>query len=224
MRPSGRTRATDDAGKQERRAAILGAAEALVATHGRALASVAEMARHAGVAKGTVYLYFRTREEIFLALHGRWLARMFDRFDALFDGRRLDGAVIGREMAAAMCAEAHGLMLATTCHSVMETHIQMEPVLAFRAGLAARLASSGRLLERRFTRLKRGAGARLLVRAYALTLGLWQLMDRSSRWREMEALPGMEVFRGDYPVELEAALTAYWRGALDRPARAKRAP
>jgi|APFre7841882724_1041349.scaffolds.fasta_scaffold00659_2 AcrR family transcriptional regulator len=219
-----RTRATDDARKQERRAAILGAAEALVAAHGRALAPVAEMARHAGVAKGTVYLYFRTREEIFLALHGRWMARMFDRFDALFDGRRLDGAVIGREMAAAMCAEAHGLMLANACHSFMETHVEMQPVLEFRAGLAGRLASSGRLLEKRFARLKRGAGARLLVRAYALTLGLWQLMDHSSRWHEMQALPGMDVFRGDYPEELDAALTAYWRGALGDQARARRTP
>lgn len=218
-----RSRASSPTEKHERRSAILAAAQSLVAAHGRAIASVAEVAREAGVAKGTVYLYFRTREEIFLALHGAWMGRMFDRFDALFDGRRLDGAAIGREMSAAMCSERHGLMLATTCHSVMETHIEMEPVIAFRTGLAARLASSGRLLERRFTRLKRGAGARLLVRAYALTLGLWQLMDRSARWREIEAMPGMEVFRGDYPEELEAALTAYWRGALDRPRRSRRA-
>jgi len=217
-----RTRAVSETEKQERRAAILGAAESLVTAHGRAVASVAEVAQHAGVAKGTVYLYFRTREEIFLALHGLWMGRMFDRFDALFDGRRLDGAVIGREMAAAMCSERHGLMLATTCHSVMETHIEFEPACAFRAGLATRLAGSGRLLEKAFPRLKRASGARLLVRAYALTLGLWQLMDTSSRWREMEALPGMEVFRGDYREELQAALVAFWRGALDGAATPRR--
>jgi AcrR family transcriptional regulator len=218
-----RTRATSEIEKQERRAAILGAAETLVAAQGRAVASVAEVARHAGVAKGTVYLYFRTREEIFLALHGRWMGRMFDRFDALFDGRRLDGGVIGREMAAAMCAERHGLMLATACHSVMETHIEMEPARDFKLELASRLGSSGRLLEKTFTQLKRGGGARLLVRAYALTLGLWQLMDTSSRWRGMDALPGMEVFRGEYPKELEAALVAFWSGALDRASAARRA-
>jgi hypothetical protein len=63
--------------------------------------------------------------------------------------------------------------------------------------------------------LKRGSGARLLVRAYALTLGLWQLMDTSSRWRELDHRVGMEVFRGEYPDELEAALVAFWRGALE---------
>lgn len=218
-----RTRAVSDIEKEQRRAAILHAAEALVASQGRVIASVAEVAQHAGIAKGTVYLYFRTREEIFLALHGRWMGRMFDRFDALFDGRRLDGAVIGREMAAAMCAEPQGLMLAAVCHSVMETHIEMEPAREFRVGLAARLGSSGRLLEKSFPRLKRGSGARVLVRAYALTLGLRQVMDTSSRWRDLDQLPGLEVFRGEYSRELEAALVAYWRGAVDAAATARRA-
>jgi AcrR family transcriptional regulator len=221
--PAVRTRAVSDAEKQERRAAILAAADTLVRGQGRAVASVSEMARQAGVAKGTVYLYFRTREEVFLALHGQWMGRMFDRFDALFDGRRLGGVDIGREMAGAMCSEPHGLMLASTCHSVMETHIEIDAARAFKMGLASRLRRSGRLVERAFPVLARGSGPRLLVRAYALTLGLWQLMDTSSRWREVDRLPGMGVFRADYPKELDAALVAFWRGALDDGARSRRA-
>lgn len=216
-----RTRAMSATDKQERRAAILAAADALVRAQGRPLASVAEVARHAGVAKGTVYLYFRTREEVFLGLHGLWMGRMVDRFDALFDGRRLDGTAIGRKMAQAMCSEPHGLVLAATCHSVMETHIELDAAREFKVALAARLGRSGRLLEGAFPALPRGSGARLLVRAYALTLGLWQLMDTSSRWREVERLPGMEVFRGAYPKELDAALVAYWRGALGDAPRAR---
>ncbi len=218
---SPRTRAVSDTEKQERRAAILAAAQSLVQANGAALASVAEVARHAGVAKGTVYLYFRTREEIFLALHGGWMGRMFDRFDGLFDGRRLDGGVIGREMAEAMCAESQGLMLASTCHGVMETHVELEPARDFKLALAGRLGRSGRLLENAFPQLKRGSGARLLVRAYALTLGLWQLMQTSPRADQIDRLPGMEVFRADYPRELELALVAYWSGALQRSAAAR---
>ena len=218
-----RTRAITENDKELRRAAILRAAESLVAEHGRVVASVAEVAQHAGIAKGTVYLYFRTREEIFLALHGRWMGRMFDRFDALFDGRPLDGTVIGREMAAAMCSEPHGLMMAAVCHNVLETHVEMEAALDFRLALAGRLNSSGRLLEKRFPRLKRGSGARMLVRAYAMTLGLRQIMDSSARWRDLESQPGLEVFRGEYARELEAALTAYWSGAVDAAAATRRA-
>jgi hypothetical protein len=105
---------------------------------------------------------------------------------------------------------------------VLETHVALEPARDFKLALAERLGRSGRLLEGAFAHLKRGSGARLLVRAYALTLGLWQLMQTSSRWRDMADLPGMEVFRADYPKELELALVAYWSGALQAPDRPRR--
>ena len=35
--------------------------------------SMANLAKLAGVAKGTLYLYFATREEVFLALYGQAL-------------------------------------------------------------------------------------------------------------------------------------------------------
>jgi len=212
-----RARAVNEEDKQERRCAILAAAEKLFARLGRPVVSVAEVAERAGVAKGTVYLYFRTKEEIFLALHEQWMGRLFDAFDSLFEGesRRLTGPIIGREMARCLLAEPHALVLASSCHSVMETHIEIDAAHAFKRMLAGRLMGSGERIERRFPRLARGTGARLLVRAYATTIGLWQLMDTSSRWRKIEDAPGMEVFKAQFPVELEAALVALWRGALD---------
>jgi AcrR family transcriptional regulator len=185
--------------------------------------SVAEVAERAGIAKGTVYLYFHTREEIFLGLHARWMGRMFDRFDALFAKGRVPkgGAEVGREMAQAMLSEPHGLVLASACHSALATHVEFEAARDFRLMLADRLRASGQLIERAFRALKRGSGPRLLVRAYALTLGLRQVMDASATpWPEMDRLPGMEVFQADYASELEAALVAFWRGALESgPAR-----
>ena len=55
--------------KQLRRQAILAAAAALLAQHPERLPSVEDVARQSGLAKGTMYLYFRTREEIYLAVH-----------------------------------------------------------------------------------------------------------------------------------------------------------
>ncbi len=63
----------------------------------------------------------------------------------------------------------------------------------------------------------------MLVRAYALTLGLRQIMDGSARWSDLESHPGLEVFRGDYSRELAAALIAYWSGAVDTAVAARRA-
>jgi len=48
--------------KEERRNALLDAAEALFLAQPGRMASVAEVAQAAGVAKGTVYLYFPSKE------------------------------------------------------------------------------------------------------------------------------------------------------------------
>lgn len=212
-----RNRALSPEAKLERRAAILAAADSLVQRHGRAAISVAEVAKRAGVAKGTVYLYFKTKEEIFLGLHELWLNRKLDAFEQLLTDltQPVNGAVIGAAMANVMVTEPHSLIIASTCHSVMETHIELAAAYDFKLKLAQRLAELGQLIEKRFIHLVPGSGARLLIRAYATTLGLWQLMDTSSRWRKIEKASGLEVFKADFAGELQAALVSLWRGALD---------
>lgn len=54
--------------KQERRDAILSAANDHLQTVGFEAFSMAGLAKGMGFSKGTLYLYFRTREEVFLAL------------------------------------------------------------------------------------------------------------------------------------------------------------
>ena len=49
-------------------------------------ASVAEVAQEARLAKGTVYLYFRSKEELLLAVHERGIDRFFRAVDALLAG------------------------------------------------------------------------------------------------------------------------------------------
>lgn len=76
----------------DKREAILRAAIRVFANHGYFNAKVADIAREAGVADGTVYLYFKSKEEI---LHS-----IFDRSmeEAIADGRkRLEGITDPRE-------------------------------------------------------------------------------------------------------------------------------
>ncbi|MEJ2439663.1 MAG: TetR family transcriptional regulator, partial [Gammaproteobacteria bacterium] len=208
-------RAMSAEAKLERRAQILHAAEQLLKRHGHSAISVAEVARQAGIAKGTVYLYFKTKEEIYLGLHERWVNLKLDTMTALLqDNTQVDGTVIGTVMADVMLSESYGLVTASTCHNLMETHIELDSAVAFKLKLAQRLGEIGKLIEQRFPHLVPGSGARILVRAYAMTIGLWQLMDASSQWRKLEATSGLEVFNVDFATELHAALVAYWCGAL----------
>lgn len=61
--------------KELRRQAVLEAAEAYFLDVGYEAFSMAQLARKAGVVKGTLYLYFKSREELFLTLYEQSLIR-----------------------------------------------------------------------------------------------------------------------------------------------------
>ena len=59
-------RARSEEQKAQRRQAVLEAAETYFLDVGYEAFSMAQLAKRAGLIKGTLYLYFRTREELFL--------------------------------------------------------------------------------------------------------------------------------------------------------------
>ena len=67
---------TPDAGKRER---ILDAAVVEIAAHGFVQTTVAMIAKRAGVADGTIYLYFRNKDEILLSLFDRAMGRFITK-------------------------------------------------------------------------------------------------------------------------------------------------
>src|SRR5215813_13570772 len=56
------------AGGGDKRERILDAAERVFAQHGFFAARVSEIAREAGVADGTIYLYFKSKDELLISL------------------------------------------------------------------------------------------------------------------------------------------------------------
>jgi AcrR family transcriptional regulator len=66
-----------------RRRDILGAAQSLIDEHGYARLNTRDIARRAGVSLGTLYVYFETKEEIFLTLYARRLTRFCDEARAV---------------------------------------------------------------------------------------------------------------------------------------------
>lgn len=209
--------------KQERHQAILDAAERLLARLPERMASMREVADEAGLAKGTVYLYFPSKEELLLALHERHVDRFFGALGALLATR--DPLTIEQLLD---LAEAHlvrqptFLPLATRCFGIMATDVPRETAQAFRERMGARLGAAGAGLERHFAELAPGDGGALLRHSYALILGLWQMSsadaDRLPPGVETCALPSAR-----YPEELRNGLRALWQGVLARAAACRAA-
>lgn len=218
-------RAMDSEGKEERRQALLDAAEKLYLRHPDRMASVAEVAGAAGLAKGTVYLYFPGKEEMLLALHERHVATFFAAlmrrlaapgpldFDDVFPVAR--DHIIRRP---------GYLALASRCFGMMDREIPAPAALAFKARVAAVLAAAGGALERHFE-LPRGGGLAMLMHSYALMVGLWQLIHPNRRFGRAMERPELRALNLDYEREAERALRFLWAGALQTSAtKAKAVP
>ncbi len=223
-------RATAAEDKEVRRQALLDAAEKLFLQRPDGMASVEQVARAAGVAKGTVYLYFPGKEEMLLALHERHVATFF----AALRGVLAAGGRVGFDEIWAVTRDhlvrAPGcLPLTGRCLGLLEREVPRDTAIAFKARMGEALAQGGAGLERHFPRLAPGEGITLLLHCYGLIVGLWQLMHPNERLGLAAERADLALFRRDYETEVERALRTVWRGTLgeaaaDRPAPKRRKP
>ncbi len=217
-------RAVADEDKEARRHALLDAAETLFLRHPDRVASVAEVAEAAGLAKGTVYLYFPSKEEMLLALHERHVARFFAALMRLLTGRRAAGFDEIWRVTRDNLVRAPGyLPLTSRCFGLMDREIPTETAVAFKIRVGQALAGAGAGLERHFPALANGGGVTLLQHSYSLIVGLWQLLHPVERFGTAMERAELAMFRRDYEREVEQALRALWNGTLASPPRRRAA-
>lgn len=202
--------------KAERRQEILDAVEALYLRHPDRMPSVAEVADKAGVAKGTVYLYFPSKEEMLLALHELHVQRFFAQLGKkLREPGPLDFDDIFPITRDHMIRVPGYLALTSRCFGMMDREIPLDTAIEFKARVARILMAGGEGLERHFKGLGHGGGVLLLMHSYALIVGLWQLVHPNERFGKAASRPELKLLMLDYETEVEKALRALWTGAMN---------
>ncbi|MCU0756776.1 MAG: TetR/AcrR family transcriptional regulator [Xanthomonadales bacterium] len=213
-----RARAINDSEKQEKREAILDAAEQLLRSDPQRLAVMQALADAAGVAKGTVYLYFRSKEEVLLALHQRHVDGFFDAFESrLLDPTPVDVdavLLIARER---VIEAALYLPLCARVNSMMERELSAPVSCDFKEHVATRLVVAGALLEQRLPQVGRGNGALILMRSYAAIIGMWMLLHPIPHLMAEYQRRQFDFFQRDFVAEAMAAVRAIWIGHAGNP-------
>lgn len=215
-----RHRAIQAIDKQERHDAILDAAERLLARAPERVASVAEVADEAGLGKGTVYLYFASKEELLLAVHERAMDGFFADVAAVVARPTLLGIDDMLELTRRHIVDPPLVLpLAARCFGLMAHSIPAAAACAFKERMGKRLALVGAGLERQFPQLPGGGGVALLRRSYALMIGLWQMSNAAHGGHASCGVaiggPDAAFVTEPFPVELDRALRALWQGTLD---------
>lgn len=209
-------RARTDEQKNARRQDIVDVAWKVFQTKRYDEINIAEIAQAAGLAKGTVYLYFETKEALFLAVEEQQLAAWGDRVEA---GLK---ALIGSDDVAAvsslfcelLCSRPGLTRLFAIVHVILEHNIDYETALRFKWMLLYRIGTTGALLEACLPFLETGQGAHVLFQVYMFIIGLQQLANPAPVIMEViEKEPAMAVFALDFAAECTSFMTTLLHGA-----------
>lgn len=214
-----RMRAQGEDEKMARREAILDAASTLFAERHQ-LANVADIAAAAGLAKGTVYLYFPTKEAIYLALHQRHCSQFFTPLlERLAAPQPMQVAEIMALANQHILFSPVYMPLGAFCNGFADNAVPTEAMAQFQEQLNHWLMTAGAGIERHFPRVPPGDGASLLHHSYALMVGLYSLM-RGGPSIPCVQIPGM----GSFQQEAQRALLRYWMLATGDPDAPPKAP
>lgn len=211
--------------KEERSRAILQVAERLFTGQDATLPPVELVAREAGIAKGTVYLYFHSREAIFLSLL-EW--RAFDWIDEVHRGlekasgrmtpETITGAVLDYPLRHPVVMD-----LASLSSTVLEANVDFDTAFRFKSGLTTRLMALGGLVSRKHPRMSEEGAARCFLRSYSYLVGLWQVAQPPAILQEARRKIDAALFRIDFEAEAREGLLALWTTVFRRSEASARA-
>ena len=216
-------RAIRDEQKEERRQTIIDMAWRLFQDTSYESLTMADVADALQLAKGTVYLYFKTKEELFLTIEERQLEAFFAEVNgglSAISSSKVEAIPKIVELVCNALERRPGLTrLLAILHTILERNINLETATQFKYMLKAHFERTGSLLEGCLPFLETGEGAHLLLQSHALVIGLWSLADPAPVVREVLQQPDLQMFEVQFAPEFSRTLQALLYG-LERAARA----
>lgn len=200
--------------KDRRRDSIVQAALELLLAKPGALPTMTAIAKRAGVSKGTTYIYFDTKESIYLALlegalHG-WLGEIENQLQAK-SGEVLDSLV--DSLMSFTQFQPNLWTLASLSHAVIELNIDTKELLSYKTKLAQRFKSAAKALREHLelNEQKSTEVEGMLIQSYALLLGQWQVCHPPKSIETLLRGPGFRILQPDFEQTARQALTQQWR-------------
>ncbi len=197
--------------KDQRRDQIMDVARSAFDEKGWDGFTMSLLAQRAGLAKGTAYRYYTTKEALFLDLLiaelESWLAEIgaeLDRLEHAAPSRR--ASRLCQAIALQLGARPRLRKLLSLLHAVLERNVGEEAALAFKLRLAELLAAPAAKTETVLA-MQRGEGLRFFLRAHALVVGLSQMAEPSPAIAAvLDSDSRLSAMKIDFAAELQACL------------------
>lgn len=215
------------AAKAARREVLLEAGRKLFLSQNYAEIRVQDIVKASGLAKGTFYLYFQTKEALFLGVllseMQAWILVLAHALEAVrvapkeSENGNLMPAQLAQIVVASLSERLLFRRLLALLHPVIEENLDAETALAFKESLASLLAPLSGQLESCFGDFAPGDGLRFLLALNAMVIGLEQMSRPTPQMAQILAAPHLAPLKVDFESELTLLLTrllAGWKAGV----------
>lgn len=215
---NGKKRARTAKEKDLRRESLLDAALELLLEANGQLPTINAIASRAGVAKGTAYLYFKTKEAIYMALleyqlHD-WLNEV--RHQLRFVRNDLLDGVVDALMSF-QTKQPNLWTLASLGHQQLEPNIDKKALLNHKTKLAQDYRATARKIIQtaELTESAVDDSQRMLIQTYAYLLGCWQICHPPVSIKSLLKGPGLSSLQPDFSIMAQQGIRQIWAGFFE---------
>lgn len=171
--------------------------------------SMESIARNAGLAKGTLYLYFKTKEEVFLECTQRIFSEWVLTVKLILSDSpsRLTNQKLAEIITDSLNAQPKLPMLLSHLHVVLEKNISATAARQFKYEFKSQLEELADQLDGKVSALpSREASVSFLMKSYALLVGMHQLCNPHPRIQEVLKDPALSLFVLDFAEQMKSGL------------------
>jgi len=207
-------RARQEHQKQLRRSQILKEAQRQIALRDYKAVNIAEIAASLGVSKGTIFVYFSTKETLFLTIAQSQMDEWF-----CMVGHKTDGIFSKTEMVEHLltCIYKMPLLpkLISLLHGVLEHNVELTHIREFKCFLRDKVLELGSLIDQRLA-WHPGAGAQGLLNLHTILIGTYEMAHPSPAATNSLKSDDLALFRIDMHTQLELLLPLVFRNTQNQ--------
>lgn len=211
---SKRARSAKD--KEQKRELILMTAGQLFDAEPDVLPTAAAIATQSGIAKGTVYLYFKSKEEIFLALLEQHFRNWYADITQAIVSEKPDADQIINAICHYIEQQPQFFRLASLSHSVIEQNVDIKILMGYKNRMAQMVKTTAQELAAKLGIDDHETCSQLLVRSYAMLLGIWQISTPPEKVERILSSPSLKVLKPEFSEESQLSLGQLWCGYLEQ--------
>jgi AcrR family transcriptional regulator len=211
-------RAISEEQKQQRRRDIIQSAWHLFACNPYEKVTMINVAANINVTKGTLYLYFPTKEALFLAIFSEEIDAVFNDINRGLEISKQNPTIKQFVELLRGILQNHPtfIRLTSILHIVLENNVDYQLIYDFKTLIRDQTLKAGSRLEESLSFLEPLEGAQVFLRIHEMIIGCQHVSDPGPVVAKVLDQPGFEVFQIDFATELLENVTNMLYGVKSR--------